>query len=114
MFFAGKPRKADAQAAVAGACSKQQRTIPMDTIHAAAGNAQEEIRELREQVETLMRERVTPALSQAAHRAQQAARQVGDMAQDQTEAVSEKVREWPLTSLLIAAGVGYMFGRFTR
>ena len=88
----------------------------MDATETRTGKADthQEIRELREQVEALMRERVTPILSEAAGRAQHAARQVGDIAQHQTEAVSNKVREWPLTSVLIAAAVGYVVGRITR
>ena len=91
----------------------------MDAVETKPGNAgkadaHEQIRELREQVETLMRERVTPMLSEAAGRAQDAARQVGGMAQDQTEAVQKKVQEWPLTSLLIAAVAGYIVGRVSR
>jgi ElaB/YqjD/DUF883 family membrane-anchored ribosome-binding protein len=80
----------------------------------ASADAQEQIRELREQVEKLMRERVTPAISNAAGRAQDAVRQVGDVAQDTTEQIANTVKERPLTSILVAAGVGYLVGRFSR
>ena len=91
----------------------------MDATEAKAGragtaDAHEQIRELREQVEKLMRERVTPVLSEAAGRAQDAARKVGDVAHDQTEALTKQVQERPLTSILIAAAAGYLIGRFSR
>jgi ElaB/YqjD/DUF883 family membrane-anchored ribosome-binding protein len=77
-------------------------------------DAHEEIHQLRAQVEALMRERVAPALTEAAGRVEDAARRVGGLAQDQTDALAHKVQERPLTSLLIAAAVGYLVGRVTR
>ena len=87
---------------------------PSDSVNAAAGSAQEQIRQLREQVDALMRERVTPMISDAASRAQDAARQAQDLAQDQVEAISGRVREAPLTSILVAAAVGFILGRLAR
>ncbi len=80
----------------------------------AGASAQEQIRELRAQVDSLMRERVAPAMSGVAGRAQEAARQARDMAQDQTEALSSRVREMPIASVLIAAAAGYLIGRLSR
>ena len=77
-------------------------------------DAHEQIRQLRDQVEQLMRERVTPIISDAAGRAQDMARQAQDAVSDQAEAVSTRVREMPLTSVAIAAAVGYLIGRVTR
>jgi len=79
-----------------------------------ASDARDEIRKLREQVDGLMRERVTPIISDAAGRAQDAARQAGEMAQDQAEALSSRVRETPLAALFIAGAAGYLLGRITR
>jgi ElaB/YqjD/DUF883 family membrane-anchored ribosome-binding protein len=61
-----------------------------------------------------MRERVTPMLSDDASRAQEAARQAQDLAQDQVEAISGRVREAPLTSILVAAAIGFIIGRIAR
>jgi ElaB/YqjD/DUF883 family membrane-anchored ribosome-binding protein len=77
-------------------------------------DAREQIRQLREQVDTLMRERVSPAVSGAAERAQDMARQAREMAEDQVEAFSSRVREMPITSVLIAAAAGYLIGRLSR
>ena len=79
-----------------------------------ANEAKEQIAKLREQVETLMRARVTPAMAGAADRAEDAARAASDMAQEQAEAISGHVREQPLIALLVAAGVGYLVGRVVR
>ena len=62
-----------------------------------------QIARLREQVEALMRDRVTPAMGEAA-----------DIMQEHAEAVAGKVREQPLLAVLIAAAVGYVLGRATR
>jgi ElaB/YqjD/DUF883 family membrane-anchored ribosome-binding protein len=85
-----------------------------DAIHDTASDARDQIRQLRDQVDALMRERVTPIIADAAGRAQDAARHAGDIARDQTEAFSGRVRENPLTSVLIAAAAGYLLGRMTR
>ncbi|MBV9812758.1 MAG: DUF883 family protein [Acetobacteraceae bacterium] len=84
-----------------------------DTVNQATASAQEQIRQLRDQVDTLMRERVSPMVSDVAGRAQDAARQAQDIAQDQMEALSGRVRETPLTAILVAAAVGFLIGRIS-
>src|SRR6266404_4165445 len=77
-------------------------------------DSKEEIARLRAQVERLMRDRVTPAVADAAGRAEEAAYQARDYAQAKVETVARSVRERPLTALAIAAGVGYFLGRVSR
>ena len=77
-------------------------------------DAKAQISQLRDQVQNLMSERVTPALSTAASTAEDYARQARDMASDQTEMLSDQVRESPLAAIMIAAGVGYLLGRIAR
>jgi ElaB/YqjD/DUF883 family membrane-anchored ribosome-binding protein len=79
-----------------------------------SGDAHAQIARLREQVETLMRDRVTPALTEAAGRAESALHGAADTVRGQVETVSGKVREQPLLAILIAAAVGYVLGRVTR
>jgi ElaB/YqjD/DUF883 family membrane-anchored ribosome-binding protein len=79
-----------------------------------AEDATAQIARLREQVEALMKDRVTPAVADAAGRAESAVYGAADAVREQAEAVSGKVREQPLLAILIAAGVGYVLGRFTR
>jgi len=85
-----------------------------DTFNDAAQDAKEQIAQLRDQVQTLMSERVSPALANAAGTAQEYARQTKDMASDQAEMLSERVRESPIVAILIAAGAGYLLGRIAR
>jgi ElaB/YqjD/DUF883 family membrane-anchored ribosome-binding protein len=77
-------------------------------------DAKAQIAQLRDQVQNLMSERVTPALSNAAGTAEDYARQARDMASDQAEMLSDQVRESPLAAIMIAAGVGYLLGRIAR
>ncbi len=80
----------------------------------AYDNTREELRQLRKQVDDLMESRVTPMLSEAAHRASDAAQRARDYTGVQAEAVSEKVRDMPLVAVGVAAVVGFLFGRLTR
>jgi ElaB/YqjD/DUF883 family membrane-anchored ribosome-binding protein len=80
------------------------RSIP-GTEDAAA-----QIAKLREQVEVLMRERITPALSDVAGRAETAMGAV----KDQAEALSGQVQERPLVAVLVALAVGFAIGRVLR
>lgn len=73
-----------------------------------------QIARLREQVEALMKDRVAPAVADAAGRAEAAVYGAADTVRGQAEAVSDKVREQPLVAVLIAAGIGYLLGRIAR
>jgi len=77
-------------------------------------DAHVQIARLREQVEALMKDRVTPAVADAAGRAEAAVHGAAGAVRDQAEMVSDKVREQPLLAVLIAAAVGYALGRVTR
>lgn len=83
-------------------------------INDAADDAKEQIQQLKAQVQSLMNDRVTPALANAADTAQTYARQAQDMYEDQTEMLSDRVRESPLIAVLLATGVGYLLGRIAR
>ena len=77
-------------------------------------DTQVQIARLREQVETLMKDRVTPAVADAAGRAEQAMYGAAGAVRDQAEVVSGRVREQPLLAVLIAAAIGYALGRVMR
>lgn len=79
-----------------------------------SSDANEQIRELRDQVDHLMRQRITPAVSDAAGRAQDYARQASDFSREQAQAFSSQVREMPIASVLVAAAAGYLLGRLAR
>jgi ElaB/YqjD/DUF883 family membrane-anchored ribosome-binding protein len=88
------------------------RTV--DTMSDRAHDAKEQIAKLREQVEMLMRDRVTPVLAGAAGRAETTARAAAGYAHDGAEAVSDRVKDAPLIAVLVAAGVGFLLGRIIR
>ncbi len=79
-----------------------------------SGDTHSQIARLREQVEALMKDRVTPAVTEAAGRAESAIHGATDTMREQVETVSGKVREQPLVAILIAAAVGFILGRATR
>jgi ElaB/YqjD/DUF883 family membrane-anchored ribosome-binding protein len=83
---------------------------------------EEKIADLRRKVEALMEERVTPAVSRVAGRAQDFADhaqsvardyagQVSDTARKEADTVASLVKERPFTSIALAAGLGYVLAR---
>ena len=77
-------------------------------------DATAQIARLREQVETLMKERITPALADAAGRAESAVYGATGAVREQAEALSGRVRDQPIVAILIAAGIGFVLGRAMR
>ncbi|WP_421989051.1 hypothetical protein [Roseococcus sp.] len=73
-----------------------------------------EITALREKVESLMNDCVTPAVVSAAQCAEEAAHRVTDSIANRTERLSIAIRDRPLTSIAIAAFAGYVFGVLHR
>jgi ElaB/YqjD/DUF883 family membrane-anchored ribosome-binding protein len=80
----------------------------------STADALEQIRELRTQVESLVRDRVGPMVTQAADRATAAARDASGFVREEAEAVAGRVRDRPLTWIIGAAVAGYLLGRVTR
>jgi ElaB/YqjD/DUF883 family membrane-anchored ribosome-binding protein len=74
-------------------------------------DAKDELAKLRAQVERLMEERVTPALAGAADQVSDYAHRARETIEDQADAISDTVRERPLTTVAIAAAAGYLIGR---
>ena len=68
----------------------------------------------REQVEALMKERITPAVADAAGRAENAFYGAAGAVRDQAEVFSGRVRDQPLIAILLATAAGYLLGRITR
>jgi ElaB/YqjD/DUF883 family membrane-anchored ribosome-binding protein len=79
-----------------------------------ADDAVGQIARLREQVETLMRDKVAPAVGTATERVGAAAQDAGDAMRVRADALAGQVRERPLTSVVIAAALGYLLGRTGR
>lgn len=77
-------------------------------------DAQAQLVRLREQVEALMKDRVTPAVAEFAGRAEKAAHAAGGVMRDQAQAMSGRVKDQPLVAIMIAAAVGWVIGRAMR
>jgi hypothetical protein len=85
-----------------------------DDARAKMEDANAQIARLRDQVETLMKDRVNPAMAGFADRAGSAMTGASGVMKDQAQVVSGKVREQPLIAILIAAGIGWALGRVMR
>jgi ElaB/YqjD/DUF883 family membrane-anchored ribosome-binding protein len=79
-----------------------------------AETLQDQIVRLREQIEALLKEKVTPAVAAFAGRAEEALQGATASARDQADAVAGQVRQRPLTALMIAAALGWVIGRAMR
>lgn len=84
------------------------------TAQGYAEDAKAELAQLRDKVETLMNERVTPALGAAASQAQAVARSASDEVRMQTERLSEAVQDRPLASIAIATMAGFVLASLMR
>ena len=82
--------------------------------HGKFDDAQAQIARLREQVESLMKDRVTPAVAEFAGRAENAINTASGAVRDQATVVSGRVKEQPLVAIMIAAAVGWVIGRVMR
>jgi ElaB/YqjD/DUF883 family membrane-anchored ribosome-binding protein len=81
---------------------------------AVTDNARDELRALRDQVNQLMEERVSPAFADAGKRAGEAAKRARAYTEDSADVVAGRVRDQPLVAVGIAAAVGFLFGRMTK
>ncbi len=77
-------------------------------------DAETQIARLREQVETLMKDHVTPAVADFAGRAESAVHSASGIVRDQAQVVSGHVKEQPLIAIMIAAAIGWTIGRVMR
>ena len=85
-----------------------------DKVSDVTDSTQDQIQSLRTQVEQLLSERVTPAIADAAGRAESAVNSARAMTTNQVETVSAQVRSQPIIAIGIATAVGYLLGRIAR
>ena len=85
----------------------------MPDTHVKSDDTNAQIAHLRDQVEALMRDRVTPAVTDMAGRAETAHEQCRrhGARPGPGRPITGQVREQPLISVLVAVGVGYLLGR---
>lgn len=77
-------------------------------------DTQAQIDRLRQEVESMMKDRITPAVSNIADQAQERVSQAGRVVRDQSQYVSGRVKDQPLIAIGIAAVVGWVIGRLMR
>ncbi|CAI3938796.1 unnamed protein product [Commensalibacter communis] len=77
-------------------------------------NAQDEIVSLKKQVEDLLNDRVTPAIVQAADKADQVVHNTKEITDHQMKQVSDKVQSKPLIAIVLSVVIGYLLGRVIR
>ena len=70
-----------------------------------------QIARLREQVETLMRDKVAPRVNELAEQADASAHDASAALRDRAESLAAHVRAQPLTAILLAAAAGFILGR---
>lgn len=85
-----------------------------DTIRREGENVEAELSRLRDKAETIMHERVTPAVAQLAEQAGEAAQAAQHTLRTNVDALTERVRAQPLTALGVAALAGFVLAALTR
>ena len=83
-------------------------------VQQTADETREQLLNLREQVEQLLSQRVTPAIADAAGRAETAVTSARDYTTSKADDVSKKVRGQPLAAIGVSAAIGYLLGRIAR
>ncbi|GAN77965.1 hypothetical protein [Acidisphaera rubrifaciens] len=86
----------------------------MRSADSLSSDAREQLARLRDQVDSLMRDRVGVGIDEAAGRAEKVARRAAAGAREQADALSGRVRDQPLIAVVAALGIGYLLGRFIR
>jgi ElaB/YqjD/DUF883 family membrane-anchored ribosome-binding protein len=85
----------------------------MNNAYEKVEDAMTQIARLRDQVETLMRDKATPIMA-AARRIDGATHDAADIVRGRADQLADLVRENPLTAIGVAAIVGFLFGRVGR
>jgi ElaB/YqjD/DUF883 family membrane-anchored ribosome-binding protein len=79
-------------------------------VHAIAADASDEIAKLREKVEFLMAQRVTPAVSAVAAEVGNAAAVARDTVRAQSDRIEDAVKDQPFLAIGLAALAGFVAG----
>ena len=82
--------------------------------HAEKSDAMAQLARLREQVEILMREKVSPMVSDANDTVHAAAHDASEAVRAGTSSMAASIREQPIAAVLIGMAVGWLLGRTMR
>lgn len=95
--------------------TERMKKNEMDAVARSAMElAEQEISALREKVEALIDERISPTLSDAAAEVEQAAQKVTGTLRHQTRALARNVKAQPFAAIGAAALVGVVVGLMLR
>jgi ElaB/YqjD/DUF883 family membrane-anchored ribosome-binding protein len=98
--------------------TKSSSVDRLDELRATANDlgasAEAEIAELRAKVEALMAQRVGPLVTKVADGAREVAQDTADAVRRNADSLLDEVRARPLTSLGVAAAVGFMLAHLLR
>jgi ElaB/YqjD/DUF883 family membrane-anchored ribosome-binding protein len=78
------------------------------------GDVHAELVALREKVDALLRDRVTPAVTAVTDRAEHAAQAAADEVRTQVGHLSDKVKDQPFAALGLAAVAGFVIASLVR
>ena len=79
-----------------------------NTINGLADDVQAELAYLRQQVDSLMTQRVSPTVSALAHRAEDAAHAASQAVSATADELSETVKAQPLAAIAVAGAAGFL------
>ena len=85
-----------------------------DKLGQAEATVHDQISQLRAQVEKLISERAAPYIADVAGKAEDVARRGYDAARENVDAVSNRVKDQPLTAVVIAGVAGFLLARMFR
>jgi ElaB/YqjD/DUF883 family membrane-anchored ribosome-binding protein len=79
-----------------------------NTIHALADDVQAELAHLRQQVDGLMTQSISPTVSALAHRAEDAAHAASHAVTAKADELSATVKAQPLAAIAVAGAAGFL------
>jgi ElaB/YqjD/DUF883 family membrane-anchored ribosome-binding protein len=85
-----------------------------ETLRGAEANVHDQISQLRAQVEKLISERAAPYIADVAGKAEDVARRGYDVARENVDAVSNRVKDQPITAVVMAGVAGFLLARMFR
>lgn len=94
--------------------STDYRSTMRDAAGAAEATVNDQINQLRAQVERLISERAAPYIADVAGKAEDVARRGYDAARENVDAVSNRVKDQPITAVVIAGVAGFLLARLFR
>ncbi|QDH17162.1 hypothetical protein [Swingsia samuiensis] len=83
-------------------------------IDEAVEKGQDQVQDLRSQIEQILNERVSPVLQRAVSRTDQVVANVRHGDHELQEVVTEHVKSRPIAAILISAAIGFVLGRFSK